>query len=301
MEVSIAFQVKLSDNACGFERSIGLGGPMSFLQLLDLVIFGPIAIVIGVFVFALISDARARDKKRRAEYAAQERAHREQILSACNDSVVAFENIPKDLMTAEELLNVADAEFQDSAFSLFWDSIEKATYKLGAVDAGIKLIADCSNQYKSLSKSYKGQSPPFPVNPASAHRLATANDTVARLNRIVRKAHRNFQFATIFEQRKTSRILIDGFTNLGEAIVGLGGRLERSIGILGDQINDLSSSMSAMNENVIDAVKGASSAIKDADGNAQAAMADQAARQERAVRMLDNIQRGRVPSPHAAY
>ena len=41
--------------------------------------------------------------------------------------------------------------------------------------------------------------------------LATANDTTARLQRIRRKAQRNFQFATIYEQRKTREILIAGY------------------------------------------------------------------------------------------
>ena len=187
--------------------------------------------------------------------------------------------------------------------------------KLGAVDDSIKLIADRSNQYKTLVKSYKGQPPPFPVDPASAHRLGMATTTASRLQTVVRKAQRNFQFATIYEQRKTSAILIAGFGSLGEAIHGLGARLEQSIGILGDQINDLSSSMAAMNEKVVDAVKGVSSAvgdvssrvgdvslaIKGADANTQGAMSELSARQEKANKMLDNIQRGRRPAPLADY
>ncbi len=218
-------------------------------------------------------------------------------------------------MTAEQLLNSSETEFQDGAFSPFWDSIERVMRKLGAVDGSIKLIADRSNQYKALTISYKGRPPPFPVDPASALRLGTANATAGRLQKIVRNAQRDFHFATIYEQRKTSEILIAGFTNLGEAIYGVGVRLEQSIGILGDQINDLSSSMTAMNEKVVDAVKGVSSAvgevssqvgdvsstIKGADAKVQAATADQAARQEKANRMLDNIQRHRVPPPLADY
>lgn len=272
-----------------------------------------VLVVICIFVARMLAKQAKADKARRAKEATQQLAYQRQILAACDESVVAFENIPKDLMTAEQLLDVADAEFQDSAFSPFWDSIERAMRKLGAVNDSIKLIADRSNQYKVLANSYNGRTPPFPVDPASAHRLGTANDTTARLQKIVRQAQRNFQFATIYEQRKTSKILIAGFTNIGEAIDGLGARLEQSISILGDQIDDLSSSMTAMNEKVVDAVKGVASAvgevssrvgdvslaIKGADTNVQAAMADQAVRQEKAVRMLDNIQRRRVPPPLA--
>lgn len=274
-----------------------------------------VLVVIGIFVVRFAIKQSKEDKARQAEEAARQLAYQAQIISACNDSVVAFESIPKDLMTAEQLLDTAAAEFQDGAFSPFWDSIERAMGKLGAIDGSIKLITDRSDRYKTLAKSYSGQSPPFPVDPASAHRLATANETARRLQSIVRKAQRNFQFATIYEQRKTSEILIAGFTNLGEAIHGVGERLQQSIGFLGDQIDDLSTSMAQMNEKVVNAVKDVStaanevssrtaevsSAIKAADTRIQAAMVDQGARQETANKMLDNIQRRRVPPPLAEY
>ena len=73
--------------------------------------------------------------------------------------------------------------------------------------------------------------------------------------------------------------------------------------------------MTTMNEKLVETVKGVStavgeassrvvevsSAIKSADTKMQAAMADQSARQEKANRMLDNIQRHRVPPPLDEY
>lgn len=308
-----------------------------FIETYPGVVWTIVLVVVGAFVARFLikqiraENARRSEEKRaanlrraeevrvanarRAEEAARQLAYYRQIHSACDESVVAFESIPRDLMTAEELLDAADSDFQDGAFSPFWDSIERAMRRLGAIDSSIKLIAGHSNQYKAIAKSYQGQVPPFPVNLASAHRLTTANATADRLQMIVRKAQRNFQFATIYEQRKTSEILIAGFTNLGEAVHGVGARLQQSIGVLGDQINDLSSSMTVMSEQVVEAVRDVSwaveevslrvgdvsSAIKDTDTKTQAAIADQATRQENANRMLDNIQRHRVPHPLADY
>jgi hypothetical protein len=269
-------------------------------------------------------------QERRAEQAALQRRCQELVLAACSDSLAAFESIPKDLLSAEEHLDAAESEFQDSAFSPFWDSIERAMRKLGALDGNVKLIAERFGQYTALAPSYDGTPPPFPVHPEAARRIGAANDTAARLQKLVRQAQRNFQFATIYEQRKTSDILITGFTNLGDAIYGLGARLQDSIGTLGAQINDLSSTVTTMGDNIVGAVDGVSSAvrdvsskvgevsskvgtvssavreassrvgdvssaIKDADEKFQAAMTDQASRQERALRMLDNIQHRRVP------
>jgi methyl-accepting chemotaxis protein len=156
-----------------------------------------------------------------------------------------------------------------------------------------------------------------------------AKDSAGRLQRIVRKAQRNFEFATIYEQRKTNEILIAGFATLGEAIYGLGSRLEQSIGMLCERIDDLSSSMEKMNKKIIDAVRDVSSAVGEvsyrvgdvsslleevssgvghlssaieaADTRAQATISEQAARQEKANKMLDNIQRHRVPPPFAEH
>ncbi|WLB09463.1 hypothetical protein QIH87_47305 [Bradyrhizobium elkanii] len=290
---------------------IAIGVAVTFLERNPGIFLAIVVAAIGIFLFSFLSNKAKADRARQAEEAAHQRALQGQILKACNDSLAAFENIPKDLLTAEELLDVADNEFREGAFSPFWDSIEGAIRKLGTIDSRIELIADRSNRYMALTKSYRGTPPSFPVDPYSARRLGAATDTAARLQRVVRQAQRDFQFASIYEQRKTRELLMAGFDSLGEAIHCVGARLERSINTLGDQIEDLSSSMIVMNEKVVDAVKGVSSAvsetssqigevslaIKGADTNTQTAMADQAARQDKANRMLDNIQRHRVPPP----
>ncbi|MEA2838575.1 MAG: hypothetical protein QOD89_3125 [Bradyrhizobium sp.] len=312
-------------------------GVVWFIQAYPGVVFALFLSVVGFFVIRFaIRENKAERARRELEAAqqlenerrraAEQLAYERQILTACHESVAAFENIPKDLMTAEELLTVAEDEFKEGVFSPFWDSIEKATRKLGAVDGSIKLIVDRSGHYKSLAASYLGKPPPFPVDPMSAQRLGTVNDTAGRLQRIVRNAQRNFQFATIYEQRKTNSILMAGFSSLGEAIYGVGERLQESIGVLNDQISDLSSSMAEHNERLIEAIHvhseklvesiqdvsaavgktssqvgEVSSTIKGADAKVQAAAADLAARQERANRMLDNIQRRRTPPPFADH
>lgn len=290
-------------------------GVVWFIQTYPGIVAIVILLVFAFFIIRLIIQNEEEKKARRAREAAEQLEYERRIISACNESIAAFESIPKHLMTVEELLSTAENEFQEGAFSPFWDSIERVMSKLGDVDGSIKMIADRSRNYKNLIESYKGEPPPFPVDPDSAQRLGTVNDTAIHLHKIVRMAQRNFQFATIYEQRKTNEILIAGFTNLAEAIHGVGIRLQESITILGEEINDLSSSMSANNEKLVEAVHGVSQAvektsskvgdlskaIKNADTKTQSAAADHAARQETANRMLDNIQRHRVPGSFADH
>lgn len=289
---------------------------------------------------ARLAEERRREEARRAEaqrLAAEQQGYENQLLSACRESLVAFEDIPKHLLTAEELLDTAESEFKEGVFSPFWDSIEKTAAKLGAVDSNIQLIADRSHQYQLASSHYRNMAPPFPVDPASAQRVRAASGTAARLRGIVRTAQRNFQFATIYEQRKTNSILVAGFTSLGEAIDGLGNRIERSIDTLGDKIGDLTQAMADHTERIVDAVEeGNEALLQSIESNneklvetvqgvsasvdatraeidrahrsmrtsgvaTQKAIAEQLVRQEKANRMLDNIQRRRVPPTLSEY
>ena len=49
------------------------------------------------------------------------------------------------------------------------------------------------------------------------------------MHRIVRQAQKDFQFWTIFEQRKTNQLLVVGFGSLASAIAEMGSQIEMSL------------------------------------------------------------------------
>jgi hypothetical protein len=273
--------------------------------------------IIQAFRIRRMEEAAGREHQLREEAArrAQQLSYQTKLFATCDNSLEMFESIPKHLLSAEQLLDVGEAEFREGAFSPFWDSIEGAIGKLAAIDKGVKFIADQSEEYKTLANLYNGKSPPFPIDPSSVRRVGFANATSARLRNIVRNAQRDFHFATIFEQRKTNQILIAGFANLNEAIHGVGDRLDYSIENLGSRIIDLSSTMTVMNDKVVDAIHRVSAHVEDLSSTTQAGytniaesdkkvlaiMENQATRQESANKMLDNIQRHRVPPIEKRY
>lgn len=59
--------------------------------------------------------------------------------------------------------------------------------------------------------------------------MSTSNTSSDRLRSIVGKAQRNFQFATIYEQRRTNQLLVAGFENLAQALDGIGFHIQSSI------------------------------------------------------------------------
>ncbi len=55
--------------------------------------------------------------------------------------------------------------------------------------------------------------------------MLAADTATGRMRAIVRKAQRNFQFAVILEQRRTTSAVIEGFRDLRQAVDSLGDRI----------------------------------------------------------------------------
>jgi uncharacterized protein YfcZ (UPF0381/DUF406 family) len=128
-----------------------------------------------------------------------------------------------------------------------------------------------------LGNMYKGEdwdTPlPYPITPQHIAKLNDASKTtVTRMETLVQAAHRNFHFATIYEQRRTNQILIAGFTNLAEALNQMACKITASI-------NDLAISIGAMTSMLNESLDTIHTDLGEA------------------LEMLDNIQRGKRPFP----
>jgi len=262
------------------------------------------------FVVYLIADARKVARQNRAaeaERAAAEadrlREHQlkrlnvlQQIASLGEQSLALFESMPRQLTDGEKALDQAEADFAEGAFAPFWDSIERAAVSLGRFDEAAHQISNNSTRYSELAKKFEGSPPKFPIARQSASRLAVGTTTSERMKAIVRKAQRNFQFATIYEHRKTNQILVKGFTNLGQALDQMTNRITSSIDDLGGQIEDMTSSFDGVASNLYDATSYSLEQSGDQYRDLLQHLSGQAAREKRALQMLDNIQRHRRPS-----
>lgn len=91
------------------ERGSGLGAAVheSTMGFLILVL-----LVGGGFGIRFLYREYEASQARQAEEAARQLGYQRQILAACDESITAFENIPKDLMNADQLLGTAEAEFR---------------------------------------------------------------------------------------------------------------------------------------------------------------------------------------------
>lgn len=275
------------------------------MKWLGYIILGAIALLLAIAVWPLTLSIlviwlvihwilRAREEKERqraeqAKYEAgvqraleqeQERIQRHkdeqdevsrQIVALGEQSLVLFESLPNNVISAERFLDQAQADFAEGVFAPFWDDIEKSAKRLGRFDEAVRGIGENWSRYNETIKQYEGTPPAFPIERGSVEKLQVAEGTAQRMKALVRNAQRDFQFATIYEQRKTNQILVAGFKSLAQALDQMTSKIQESIADVSE----------ALCESTEEAMKASSEAT---------------GRQEKALKMLDNIQRRRRPA-----
>lgn len=233
---------------------------------------------------------RLREKER---YREAQRGIRSSIDSKRRESLVLYEALPTYLQSAEKHLDQADLDFEEGAFSPFWNSIEKAARNLAAFDDSVRRISKNISGHEQLAERLDGRVPTFPISISSVDELAAASAVSNRMNSIIRTAQRDFQFSLIYEQRKTSRILASGFETLGEVLDGIGAQLIDSINQLGNSVSEASSSVVRSVEKVDKRVERAAEEIAERvssmDSSQEANRNEMTARHDEALQHLAAI------------
>lgn len=227
----------------------------------------------------------------------QQQSYYTQLVSVGTTSLNLFEAMPAHLLSTEELLDQAERDFKEGVFAPFWDSIEKATMRLGRFDECVQTIIINSKKHAELTKAYEARPPQFPIAVESVRGMSAANTTSDRIRSIVRKAQSNPHFAMIYEQRRTNQLLVAGFSSLAQALDGMGQRISSSIDSLGSRISEMAStldeSMTTLGEHIQTANQELIESVDSLHSTAKKEASDQAERHERALKMLDNIQKRR--------
>lgn len=153
-----------------------------------------------------------REEEQRQAYEEQRLKQEQNSIQANLTNIVfyskkAASELPELVRSAEQSLNHAEHEFKDGAFAPFWDAVEKAAFKLAMFNNNIQLLDRNALDYKSSASKLNGSPPPFELG---LRTLPHATHTAERMHIIVRKAQKDFHFATIYEQRKTNQLACFG-------------------------------------------------------------------------------------------
>lgn len=214
---------------------------------------------------------------------------------------------------AEKALDKAEEEFNGGFYAPFWDQIEISTNQLALYNQYLKGINHFMEIFresvKKIDEQYKGKLE-LCVLPG---KLPDPREVSNRLSKIVRIAQRNFEFSTIYEQRKTNQLLYEGFRNLGDAIYSIGDRITNSLNELSysldSSLNDIISSTNENSRIISDNIQeqtrrldGYAEEQRRYESDSLRKQSDQQKTLEQQKRVLesqnrriDNIQRGRKP------
>ena len=241
----------------------------------------------------------------------EQQGYRKQIIVLNGQTISLFESIPMHLKSAEKLLDQAEADFAEGAFAPFWDSIENVAEYLGRFDKSVRDITNNSSRYTALVKQYEDTPPAFSLTRQSVAKLGVGTATAERMQAIVRKAQRNFQFSQTYLQLRTNKILVAGFANLAEALAGMTSQITSSVDKLTSSVEGMSNQFTTSINKLAGSVGELTTKVDKGMGEITSRMdnitetinqqhreimdeaSGQAERQEKVVEMLDNIQRGR--------
>jgi Ca2+/Na+ antiporter len=246
--------------------------------------------VLGIIIYIYHKDNKDKKaseealRREQQQYELRQQYVHQALLGYVTKSTVVFDTLPAEINIAENALYKAEEEFADGAFAPFWDAVEVAATHLAKYYQGIELILLYSNDYKKRQNELDSTPPEYRLN---INRLPDATRAAERMQSIVRHAQKNFQFATIYEQRKTNQLLVAGFQNLGQALSEMTFRIESSMEALSQSFSVSMSNLASNNQS-------SAKAIQDQLASESSARRDH---ERRELEMLDNIQRRRKPFP----
>ncbi len=141
-------------------------------------------------------------------------------------SVQLASDLPLVLGEVQRSLREAEREFQERAFGPFWDAIEKAARNLEVFRRGVTTVNhNAGTFYKTLERREHS----FPKFASRPETLPDPTALVEELRRLVRRGQTDFQFANIWEHRRTREVLIAGFRTLEDGISNLGHAISSSL------------------------------------------------------------------------
>ncbi len=178
-----------------------------------------------------------------------------------------IQKMRENLQAATRALNKAENHFHHTAYSPFWDEIEIAASELGRFSKNVAAQSSGLEDYLRRVPRYHGVPQPFPGIP-KAHKgksskgpkgTSTAlaklrkpgNALAKRMSELVYKAQRNFEFANIYEHRKTRKTLVAGFKNLAGVLRGVGDQISNHIEELNATVEVYNEEMGALMENAL--------------------------------------------------
>lgn len=230
-----------------------------------------LAVVMGGAEWIKLSGENVRRLEGEQEQARREqeelRLKRQGLLRAAeadaSAAVRSYESLPVLLKEAADWREKARTHFQVGAYSPFWAAIENAFVRLGEYNATIQTLQRLAGSYAQNAKSHRemgGDKPvvAFPVTLSAAEATDAAEPIAASLRVLAYEAQRDPVYSQIWEQRRTTAAVVQGFRSLESAVDRLDQVVQQSAAELSGKIGTLQSVVGGVGNAVTGSVAAAS-------------------------------------------
>ncbi len=222
-----------------------------------------------------------------ADIAREKQARKKQEgLALIADWFRRIEAIPQKLNQevegAKRALDRAQGEFNERVYDEFWTAIQEAVTCLARYEEGVENVADLIRMSEEKVRELDLSPSERPAVPLVI--IPDVVDVTKRLRALVLEAKKDINFALIYQQWQTNKILVYGFATVGQALSEINSRLASSI----ERLTSLGESVRASADKLQSSVDRLRKLSEHEASQARL-------HREKLENMLDNIQRGRKP------
>lgn len=130
-------------------------------------------------------------------------------------TTLAVEGLPKQVNQIQNTLVQIKFEFNDNALVPFWDEVENFVLQMNSFEESLKMLKKNKYIFYKVIQSTENNFPnSFPVSTD----INFPEQIFSDFKFIQRQAYKRFEFANLWEQRKSQKIMAFGFSNLKGAI-----------------------------------------------------------------------------------
>lgn len=174
----------------------------------------------------IAAEEQARRQRLAREQEALRQAQLARLQGLANDSANLAGRLPDSLHKVNTHLDNAENEFAEGVFAPFWDAIEASANELASFDLDVQQVLKYREQYAQLGSELDGPKPQLAL---TLNLLPDATHITQRMRTLVRGAQKEPNFAKIYEMRQHNKLLVEGFSSLGNALANLGNTVVDSV------------------------------------------------------------------------
>lgn len=196
-----------------------------------------------------IEEEAERKRLKKELFDLQQSKLKSEVLYCKYEALKTLKRMSSLIISANQRLDQAEYSFNHGAASPFWSHIESALKDLGEYNASVRNVKSLIQKYHEKHKQIVGQFVPMGLALPDRSNVKSA---LIRLDQVVWRGHTGTDaFKIVYEQRRTTKAVIDGFANLESAINNMSRRLENSIETL---YTSLDNSIKQASDNQIEAM-----------------------------------------------